>query len=179
MTVLLVIAGAIAAFSAVLAMALVAGIIINLLTRVPYAATPGRQVERILDSLQLPPQARLYDLGCGDGRVVFAAARRGMHAVGYELQPLTYLRAKVTQLARHRNAHIRWGDFRRANVRDADCVFCFLVGSVMPQVAQWLEHQLKPGCLVVSYGFKFPAWREAATIPSDHPAGSTTYVYKK
>ena len=177
MTVALAAAGTLIALLAVLAAAMAAGIVINVVTRVPYAACPPAQIERIFDHLNLPPGTRFYDLGCGDGRVVFAAAARGARATGFELQPLTYLRAKLTQLLRYQNADIRWGDFRHANLRDADCVFCFLVGAVMPQVGAWLHRQLKPGTTVVSYGFAIPNWQASSVLTPDHAGGSATYVY--
>lgn len=179
MTTLGIIAGVVVIVFSLVAVTLTAGIAINLATRVPFAACPEWQVTRIFAALRLPPQTRVYDLGSGDGRVVFAAARRGMRATGFELQPLTYVRAKVMQLLRYPAADIRYGDFRQAELTDADFVFCFLVGSVMPAVAAQLARQLRPGATVVSYGFPIPGWTPQQILPSDHPGGSHIYLYKK
>lgn len=178
MTILGSIAGAIAVIFALMIVIMAVGIGINLLTRVPYAACPHTKIARIFDTLNLSPHSRVYDLGCGDGRVVFAAAARDLRATGYELQPLTYLRAKVVQFLRYPAADIRYGDFRRANLSDADVVFCFLVGSVMPQVANQLARQLHRGTRVISYGFPLPGWTPIQILKSDHRGGSHTYFYK-
>ncbi|MDD5109935.1 MAG: hypothetical protein PHI63_01815 [Patescibacteria group bacterium] len=164
---------------ALLAVALLAGAAMNLITRVPYAPTPPAQVERILDFLRLRPGQRLYDLGCGDGRVVFAASCRGVIATGYELQPLTYLRAKAMQLVRYRPAHIHFGNFQDANLADADIIFCFLVGAVMPKVADILSAKSPRGCTIVSYGFELPGWQPESRLESAHAGGSAFFIYRK
>lgn len=163
------------------ALAIVLGcgaIIINLLCRVPYAGTPPDQIDRILNAIAIKPGQRFYDLGCGDGRVAFAAARRGAIAIGYELQPLTYLRAKWTQWQRYPRAKIHWGNFHRAPIADADVVFIFLVGVVMPRVAAWLAERLRPGTTVVSYGFPLPGWKATTILQSPKPNGSHIYIYQ-
>ncbi len=59
--------------------------------RTPYVApfypTPDSVINRLMDLTAVGPTDTLYDLGCGDGRVLVAAARRGARAVGYELDP--------------------------------------------------------------------------------------------
>lgn len=175
----LVAAGVIAAFGSLVAVLLLVSIGINLVSRVPYAATPRATIERIFDSLHLRAGQRVYDLGCGDGRVVFAASRRGAHATGFEIQPLTFGRAKWTQWRHCPAAEIRFGSFRRASVQDADVVFCFLVAAVMPEVATWLRAQLRPTATVISYGFALPGWRATEVLAADHPGGSQTFIYHR
>lgn len=178
MTMLGIIAGVVVIVFSLVIVVLTAGIAINLFTRVPYAACPHGQVTRIFAALRLPPQTRVYDLGAGDGRVVFAAAARGLCATGFELQPISYLRAKIVQLFRYPTADIRYGDFQRAHITDAGLVFCFLVGAVMPKMAAFLDRQLQPGCTVVSYGFPLPGWQPTHVLQSDHPGGSQIFFYR-
>lgn len=175
---LAVVTGIIASVSAVTTVVLLVALGIMLVCRVPYAGTPPGQIERILDAIALPAGSRLYDLGCGDGRVVFAAARRGIQATGFELQPLTCLRAKWRQWRRCPQADIRWGNFRQANLTDADAVFCFLVAAVMPRVATWLAEHLRPGATVVSYGFPLPGWKTTTILDAPKPNGSRVYIYR-
>lgn len=177
MSVLLFGAGVASVVLSVVIAVLLAGIVINLMTRVPFAGTPQDRIEQLLDDLKLQPRMRIYDLGCGDGRVVFAAARRGARATGFEIQPLTYLRAKINQLARYPTAEIRYGNFYRTDLGDANIVFCFLVDSVMPRVARFLERKLTPGCTVVSYGFPLPNWEPENIFQPTKPNGSVAYMY--
>lgn len=157
---------------------MVVGIILNLVTKVPYAPTPHAQIERIFDHIQLKPGQRVYDLGCGDGRVVFAAAKRGARVTGFEIQPLTYLRAKATQFFFHPTADIRWGSFRNANLSDADVIFCFLVDKVMTDTATFLNHHVPDGCTVISYGFPLPGWQAKIVLEPSKPQGSKIFLYQ-
>ncbi len=179
MTLLAVIAGVIAAAISLLTIAFLISIGINLFTRVPYAACPDSQITRIFDTLHLAPGTRVYDLGCGDGRMVFAAANRGLRATGFELQPLTYLRAKLAQLLWYPAADIRYGDFRHADLADADAVVCFLVGSVMPAVTAQLGRQLQTGTAVVSYGFPLPGWQPETILEPLLSQRSKIFIYQK
>src|SRR5687768_7579975 len=53
----------------------------------PFRQTPPAVVERMLDLAKVGPGDRLVDLGCGDGRIVVAAARRGAIAHGVDMDP--------------------------------------------------------------------------------------------
>ena len=55
------------------------------LPEVPFVATPMKVVARMLDMAQVGPKDYLIDLGCGDGRIVTEAAKRGARAVGIDL----------------------------------------------------------------------------------------------
>ena len=175
----LVSAGIVAAAGSVLLVLMLLGLAVLAVCRVPYAGTPPNQIERILNAIELSPGQRFHDLGCGDGRVVFAAARRGAIATGYELQPIPYLRAQWRRWRRYPQARIRFGNFRRATVADADVVFCFLVASVMPSLAAWLAQRLRPTAIVVSYGFPLPRWQPTTILKSTKPNGSNVYIYQK
>lgn len=178
MNFLLIGAGIAAAVMSVAVVVLAVGIGINLATRVPYAGTPPKRIEAIFDCLPLQPGSRVYDLGCGDGRVVFAAARRGAIATGYEIQPLPYLRAKIVQLIRYPGAKIRFGSFYAASLADADVVFCFLVDAVMPNVARHLERKLPAGCRVVCYGFELPGWQPKTVLHHPPSGRSKIFIYQ-
>src|SRR3954451_24195367 len=54
---------------------------------VPYVPTAPELVERMLDLADVHASDYLIDLGCGDGRIAIAAARRGAHALGVDLDP--------------------------------------------------------------------------------------------
>ena len=179
MIVLLIIGAGIIGVLSVVVVVLFVSIVINVATQVPFAGTPQGRIEWLFDYLKLQPGTRLYDLGCGDGRVVFAAARRGAFATGYEIQPLTYLRAKIVQFTHYPAAKIRFGNFHNANLANAQIVFCFLVDAVMPSVAAQLEEKLAPGCTVVSYGFPLPGWQANMVLEPLPPNGSKIFLYKK
>lgn len=139
-------------------------ILILFIVRVPYAPTPKRMIKKIIDELNLKPGQKVYDLGCGDGRFLFAAEKKGAEATGFELSPIVFMKANLTKIFKRSKIKIRYKDFYKADISDADVVFCFLVDTVMPKVAKKLKAELKAGAKVVSYGFHFPDWEPSKVI---------------
>ena len=125
-------------------------------TGAPFLPTPRRIVDAMLPLAAIQPGERVYDLGCGDGRLVFAAAACGADAVGYEFSLLSYLLAKARSLF-HRRAHIAFRNFWKQDYRDAAVVFCFLTMDTMKRFEREIWPPLKPGCRVVSHAFKMPS----------------------
>lgn len=159
---LLVIATGLIAAGLALAIALVAaGIIANLATRVPYVPTPAAAIERALDLLAVRPGLRVVDLGCGDGRFVFAAAARGAQAEGYELAIWPLARAHLRRLITRSPVRLHWANFLRTPLHDADAVYAYLVAGVMAPLAAKLATELPTGARVVCYGPALPGWTPA------------------
>ena len=61
----------------------------------PFQSTPAELVERLLDLAQVGAGDRLIDLGCGDGRIVIAASRRGAEALGIDIDPARIAEAEA------------------------------------------------------------------------------------
>jgi SAM-dependent methyltransferase len=122
-------------------------------TGAPFVPTPQRMLRRMLIAAHIRDGSKVYDLGCGDGRLVFAAAEEGADAVGYEFSVPTFVYAKLRSLFRKR-VSIRYGDFWKRDYADADVIFCYLLTDTMQTFKRQIWPQLKPGCLVVSHAFK-------------------------
>jgi len=101
---------------------------------------------------RIKPGEMVYDLGCGDGRIVFAAQKAGAQAVGYELSAPTYLLAKLRSLA-HPGSRIEYKNFWTQDYSKADVIFCYLLMSSMQTFKDKIWPNLKPGCRVVSHAF--------------------------
>ncbi len=130
----------------------------------PFIPTSKRVMERMLALAAIRPDERVYDLGCGDGRLVFAAAAAGARATGFELSLPTFLLARIRAL-RHPGARILLRNFWRSDLRDADVVFCYLLPETMQTFHRTLWPQLKSGCRVVSHAFKIEGMTPAASAP--------------
>ena len=148
----------------------------NLTSGVPWAKIPLRSLEQIFREINLPPASLIYDLGAGDGRVVFLAERLGHRAIGYELSLYPYLKAQFKKYFSRSEARFRRQDFFQQDLSRADAVFIFLVGKVMDRVGRKLKSELKTSTVVISYGFTIPGWRLDRTIMTKP---SLTYVDKK
>jgi SAM-dependent methyltransferase len=131
----------------------------------PWVPTKLRTVRRMLDMARVQAGETVYDLGSGDGRVLFVAAREfGARAVGIELDPLRVLwtRGVACLLGVRNRVEVRRGDFFTQDFRDADVVVCYLLTSTNRRLADKLLDELRPGVRVVSNAFPFPDWELGA-----------------
>lgn len=139
-----------------------------LLFGAPYLPTHNKQMHLALDVLQLKKGAVLYELGCGDGRILKEAGRRGYRAVGYELNPLLFVIAKVNTLPYRKQVKVRLGNFWQADLSKADAVYVFLLDRFMPKLDKKLSSELKPGVKLASYTFKIPGRKITKTTSGVH-----------
>ncbi len=114
-----------------LVMACFAGV---LLAGAPYLPTLTPQVKTALELAGLKPGETLLELGCGDGKILIAAARQGYKAVGYELNPIMALVAWLRTRRYRRQVKIIWGDFWRRDWPPAAAIFVFLLPKHMAKL---------------------------------------------
>lgn len=139
-----------------------------LLFGAPYLPTHKKQIELALDLLDLKKGQTLFELGCGDGRVLLLAAKRGLQVVGYEMNPLMVVVARTVTWRHRKLVSVRWGSFWRADLSKADGVYVFLLDRFMKKLDKKLSQELRTDVMVASYAFK---------IPGKKPANSTSGVY--
>lgn len=120
-----------------------------------YKPTPPEVVERMLDLAEIKKNDVLYDLGCGDGRIVVAAAKRfGIKALGFDIDPrrVEEARANVRENNLEHLVTIKRQDIFTADISEADVVTMYLLPNLnvklMPKLAK-----LKPGTRIVSHAF--------------------------
>jgi precorrin-6B methylase 2 len=140
-------------------------IIIPAFYGLPLVPTKHERIRKALKLANLQPDEVLYDLGAGDGRVLLIAAREfGAKAVGIEVGPiqcvLILLRAVAGGFGNQ--IQIRWANFYKADLRDADVVFVYATSNEVMKLASHLEKQLKHGARVVSISADFPEWEPSA-----------------
>lgn len=138
---------------AILLLFLIPDVYLALRNSPPFIPTFGRDLRTMLSLADIHAGDIVYDPGCGDGRLVFAAAKAGAKATGFEYAIPAYLYAKVRSLL-YPGSMIRYGDFWKQDYRTADVVFCYLLPVIMPQFYKKIWPQLKPGCKVVSNSFR-------------------------
>jgi SAM-dependent methyltransferase len=128
---------------------------------VPYVPTARSIVEAMLDLAAVGPGDVLYDLGCGDGRIVIGAAQRGARGVGVDVDRLRVRegtwnakRAGVTDRARFLRQSLFDVDLRPASV-----VTLYLLPSVNRKLRPKLLRELRTGLRVVSNYFDMDDWQ--------------------
>ncbi len=157
---------------------------------VPYVPTPKPVMRRMVELAKIQGHETVYDLGCGDARLLIEAKKRypGIRAIGYELPLGIFLLAKLRVALSRLPITIKMQDFRKANLADAEVIFLYLVPEVFAKLESKLNRELKSGTRIISHGFEFPKkipeHVERVPLPSWHPfrtrgkEGPRVFVYE-
>jgi|GEM_PF-592249 len=129
-----------------------------MLAGAPFVPTPMKQVERMLSAVPLKKGMTIYDLGAGDGRLVYRASKDyGVRAIGYEFSPFVWMMSKILQKTIWRSdAEMRYGNFWKKDISDADVIVCYLLPGSMKKIYEEIFPTLKPGTLIISHAFTIP-----------------------
>ncbi|HVW23631.1 MAG TPA: methyltransferase domain-containing protein [Candidatus Saccharimonadales bacterium] len=133
-----------------------------LLFGAPYLPTLKPQVRSAMALADLQTGETLLELGCGDGRVLLAAAQKGAKAVGYELNPVMALVAWLRTRKYRKNVRVIWGDFWRADWPEAAVIFTFLLPKYMKKLDKKIVQYPHKPVKLVSFAFKVPGRRIAS-----------------
>ncbi len=126
----------------------------------PYVGSKREKVERMLRLAKLTETDRVVDLGSGDGRLVFAAAKEGVdEAVGYEIHPILVWRSKIlAKLFRLPQAVFRSQSFWDVSLSEFNVVFVYQLPRVMIRLAKKFSEELPLGARIISNSFELPGW---------------------
>jgi SAM-dependent methyltransferase len=129
---------------------------------VPYVPTPQKTVEKMLALAEVSGEDLLYDLGCGDGRIVItAAARYGTRGIGVDIDP-SLVRMSQENAARANVSHLVQfiqKDLFRIDFREASVVTLYLLQHINIQLRPKLLNDLRPGSRIVSHAFDMGEWQ--------------------
>lgn len=139
----------------------------------PYLPTLSPQVGKALDLIDLSEGQTLLELGCGDGRVMVAAAERGWNVIGYELNPILALICWVRTRKYGGRAHVVWGNFWHKKLVHADGIFVFLLQPYMAKLDKKIIQETSKPVKLVSFAFHIDQRR-----PEKERDGLYLYVYK-
>lgn len=132
----------------------------------PWLPVFKSDIERIIKLADIREGDVVYDLGSGDGRVVVALANntRARLLVGYEVSFIPYLWSKFRFffLGLGCRVELRYSDFLRRDLGQADVIFCFLTPMAMKKLAPKFKSELRPGTTIISYSFSLPEWQPMA-----------------
>jgi SAM-dependent methyltransferase len=142
-----------------------------------YVPTPPAVVEQMLKVAKVGATDLIYDLGCGDGRIIITAAKTyGARGVGIDIDPQRIQEANenareagVTDRVRFLNE-----DLFEADISKASVVTLYLLDSLNEKLRPKLLRELKPGTRIVSHDFKMGDWQPEQTIEMD---GHSVYFW--
>ena len=138
---------------------------------VPYVPTPQEVVDEMLKMANVKKGDVLYDLGCGDGRIVVTAAKKfGIKAVGVDINPERIKEAKenaekagVTDLVTFHN-----NDLFKEDISKATVVTLYLLPEVNLRLRPKLFKELKPGTRIVSHDFDMGDWKPEKEVEMEN-----------
>ncbi len=149
---------------------------------VPYVPTTDAAVAAMLKLANVKSSDIVYDLGCGDGRIVIEAAKTyGARGVGIDINPVRIAEAKanakkagVEKLVRFEENDLFLSDFREATV-----VTLFLLPNINLKLRPILLDQLKPGTRVVSNTFDMGDWTATKQFTVDDDSNGDDFDLSK
>lgn len=146
---------------------------------VPFVPSKSSVVAKMIEAAQLKGGDCVYDLGCGDGRLLFAAEKTaGITATGFEIAPLVYLLAKLRKFLQRAQSKVEFKNFFAVNLNRADVIFCYLIPNVMPRLSEKLKAECRPGTRIISNTFHIPDLTPSMVLEKDPKKGlPTIYVY--
>jgi len=145
---------------------------------VPYVPTPQEVVDRMLALAKVGKNDVLYDLGCGDGRIVVTAARQlGARGSGIDIDPVRIAEAQdnARKAGVDKRVSFKVGDLFQTDLSDASVVTLYLLPTINTRLRPRLWQQLKVGSRVVSHAFDMgPEWPPEKTASVE---GRTIYYW--
>lgn len=149
---------------------------------VPYVPTTEQAVEAMLKLADIKKTDVVYDLGCGDGRIVIAAAKSfGAHGVGIDINPVRINEAKENAKKAGVQDLVRFeeNDLFEADIRQATVVTLFLLPNINLKLRPKLLADLKPGTRIVSNTFDMGDWKAVKETTIDNQDDEDSYLSHK
>src|SRR5258708_2307914 len=129
---------------------------------VPYVPTPDEVVAGMLQAAGVKKGDVIYDLGCGDGRIVIAAAQKfGTRGVGIDINPVRIQEARENAKKAGVTGLVKFieEDLFQAKIGDATVVTLYLLPAINLKLRPKLLRDLKPGTRIVSHSFDMGDWK--------------------
>ena len=127
-----------------------------LVSGAPYLPTLKKQIKTALELADLEAGDTIIEPGCGDGRVLLAAARLGLNVVGYELNPILFLVARLRTLPYRKKVKVIFGNFWNKKWPKAQAIYVFLLPRLMNRLESKINSENMGNVKVVSFAFQFP-----------------------
>ncbi len=152
----------------------------------PWVPTPMVVVEKMLEMAKVDKDDILYDLGCGDGRIVILAAEKyGTRGIGIDIDPqrIREANASAKMAGVEHLVEFRENDVMKVDFSEASVVALYLLEESNALLRPLFDKQLKPGTYVVSHNYTVPGWEAKevgfVTLKSEDGEEHDIYLYRK
>jgi SAM-dependent methyltransferase len=143
-----------------------------------FVPTPNEIVDTMLKLAGVSKKDTVYDLGCGDGRIVITAAQKyGARGVGIDIDPDRVVEASdnVRKGGVADRVKIVRGDLFQANISEATVVTLYLLTDLNLKLRPKLLKELNPGTRIVSHAFSMGDWKPERTV---EVSGTNVYLWR-
>jgi hypothetical protein len=152
----------------------------------PYVPTPMFVVEKMLEMAHVDSEDILCDLGCGDGRIVIAAAEKhGARGVGIDIDPVRISESIANAILAGVEDRVEFlqQDVMKIDFSKATVLALYLLPESLEMLRPLFEHMLAPGTYVVSHNYSIPGWQDKevdyVSLEEDSDRIHTIYVYRR
>ena len=152
----------------------------------PYLATPREVVEKMLQMAKVDGNDVLYDLGCGDGRIVITAAKKyGARGVGVDIDPERIRESLrgAQEAGVSKLTEFRLEDATETDLLEATVLALYLLPESNALLRPKFEKQLKPGTYVVTHNYRIPGWEDkeidAVSMEDLRGKNHTIFLYQR
>jgi tRNA A58 N-methylase Trm61 len=142
----------------------------------PWVPTWGRDFDRVVQLAGVKQGDVVYELGAGEGRLLLQFARTpAARVIGYEISLVPYAIAWFRTRRLQPRVDIRFKDFFKVNLGEANVIFCFLTPPAMRKLQPKFAAECAPGTRVISYAFTIPGWKPDVM---DKPRPNAMAIYR-
>jgi len=152
----------------------------------PFVPTPPEVVDKMLELAQANKDSVIYDIGCGDGRIVVAAAKKfGARGVGIDIDPVRIKESKANAKASgvEKLVKFREEDATKTDISPATIVTLYLLPESNELLRPKFERELKPGTLIITHNYIVPGWEDkeidTATVMDAEGKSHSVFLYKR
>ena len=125
-----------------------------ILLKVPFIRTNREIARKMVSVANIKEGGLVYDLGCGDGTILFEAEKKGAKCIGFERIWTVCLWGRFRNFLQKQSVEFRCEDFYASNLSDPDIIFCYLSDPLMEKLYVEKYKEIKPGAKIISNMFQ-------------------------
>jgi len=152
----------------------------------PWVPTPPEVIAKMLEMAKADKSSIIYDIGCGDGRIViYAAQKYGARGVGIDIDPQRIKESKdaAKKAGVDKLVKFRLEDATKSDISPATIVTLYLLPESNELLRPKFDRELKPGTIVVTHNYIIPGWDDreidSTTVPDADGKEHSVFLYKR
>jgi len=152
----------------------------------PYVPTPPEVIAEMCKLGEVSKNSVVYDIGCGDGRIVIYAAKTyGARGVGIDIEPERIRESKINAKAAGVEKLVRFelADATKVDISEASVVTMYLLPESNELLRPKLEKELTPGVFVVTHNYMIPGWEDkevtSSVVRDSEAKEHTVFLYRR